>query len=249
MSPTTTTDDRRDSFGNSAGPVFSPQNAIWEDFSATPAMPDQHFAASRNPFVEAHSNNPFHRMDSGSFPQQSSWPMFDADTRVPVVPATYEPFNSEYEASAPGFSHGAPFGTVPQNVRPASVFPQASTPALSVSPPPPKDYMGFADQAHHSSRGMPKHMRPDSPSHYASSYQRGDSGIRKKNARFNIPQERNLANIDRLIGESQDDTEIKELKQQKRLLRNRQAAYDFTPPYDFGRLVLPSPSSSAILVH
>jgi len=49
-------------------------------------------------------------------------------------------------------------------------------------------------------------------------------GIRKKNARFEIPAERTLSNIDYLINQSNDDQEIKELKQQKRLLRNRQAA-------------------------
>jgi hypothetical protein len=32
-------------------------------------------------------------------------------------------------------------------------------------------------------------------------------------------------NIDHMISQSTDDSEIKELKQQKRLLRNRQAAY------------------------
>ena len=53
--------------------------------------------------------------------------------------------------------------------------------------------------------------------------QRSD-GIRKKNARFEIPKERNLHNIDDLISMSTDDQEKKELKQQKRLLRNRQAA-------------------------
>jgi hypothetical protein len=51
-------------------------------------------------------------------------------------------------------------------------------------------------------------------------------GIRKKNARFEIPAERNLLNIDQLISQSTNDQEIKELKQQKRLLRNRQAALD-----------------------
>jgi hypothetical protein len=56
---------------------------------------------------------------------------------------------------------------------------------------------------------------------------RRDGGIRKKNARFEIPAERSLINIDELISLAQDDEEIKELKQQKRLLRNRQAAYVF----------------------
>lgn len=52
-------------------------------------------------------------------------------------------------------------------------------------------------------------------------------GIRKKNARFEIPPERTLSNIDQLIAQSTNEEEIKELKQQKRLLRNRQAAYVF----------------------
>ena len=51
-------------------------------------------------------------------------------------------------------------------------------------------------------------------------------GIRKKNARFEIPAERTLRTIDQLIAQTQDETQIKELKQQKRLLRNRQAALD-----------------------
>lgn len=72
----------------------------------------------------------------------------------------------------------------------------------------------------------------DAPSHpnKSPSY-RNDSplsmrrdGIRKKNARFEIPAERTLSNIDHLISQSTNEEEIKELKQQKRLLRNRQAA-------------------------
>lgn len=56
------------------------------------------------------------------------------------------------------------------------------------------------------------------------SIMRPDGGIRKKNARFEIPQGRNLNNIDSLIMATTDEQEKKELKQQKRLLRNRQAA-------------------------
>ena len=45
-----------------------------------------------------------------------------------------------------------------------------------------------------------------------------------KTSRFNIPKERTLENIDDLIKQSTDEQEKKALKQQKRLLRNRQAA-------------------------
>jgi hypothetical protein len=53
--------------------------------------------------------------------------------------------------------------------------------------------------------------------------QRSD-GIRKKNARFEIPNHINLATVEKLILEETNDDRKKELKQQKRLLRNRQAA-------------------------
>jgi hypothetical protein len=67
------------------------------------------------------------------------------------------------------------------------------------------------------------HTRLGSPLSPQSPLLRRD-GIRKKNARFDIPPERTLNTIDDLIAKSSDDQLIKELKQQKRLLRNRQAA-------------------------
>ena len=79
-----------------------------------------------------------------------------------------------------------------------------------------------------SADGMDFRAMPAKPSHTpafvtSTSILRRD-GIRKKNARFEIPAERNLRTIDHLIQQTTDETEIKELKQQKRLLRNRQAA-------------------------
>ena len=74
-------------------------------------------------------------------------------------------------------------------------------------------------------RSMSKRMQPGSPLHpHSPLLRRADAAVRKKNARFEIPAERNLHNIDHFIAHSSDDQEIKELKQQKRLLRNRQAA-------------------------
>ena len=73
--------------------------------------------------------------------------------------------------------------------------------------------------------GRPSHkrMRPDSPPRSIIDFQRRD-GIRKKNGRIDIPQERNIQTIDDLIEKTTDDELLKELKQQKRLLRNREAA-------------------------
>ena len=77
-------------------------------------------------------------------------------------------------------------------------------------------------------RPMSKRMRGASPPRTTVDYQRRD-GIRKKNGRIDIPQERNIQTIDDLIektiNEDKDDDLLKELKQQKRLLRNREAAY------------------------
>lgn len=52
---------------------------------------------------------------------------------------------------------------------------------------------------------------------------RGD-GIRKRNSRIEISPELSLANIDEAIRECTDEEKKKELKANKRLLRNRDAA-------------------------
>lgn len=242
-------DDRRDSYGNTIGPVFSPQS--WEDFPAPPVMHEPQFVQRTNPFLPQ-GNNPFLRHDPTPFTAQSDsqWHTYDhnQDPRGPAVTATYEPYNPEYEQhSAPGFNAG-PFGPMQNNVRPSAVFPTAPTPVpISASPTPVQDWMNAPEQGHVDAR-IPKRLRGQSPGRYAPGFRGGD-GIRKKNARFDIPQERNLHNIDRLIEEANGDDEVKELKQQKRLLRNRQAAYDTTFSDDFGRRGIPSPSSSGVLVH
>ena len=73
-------------------------------------------------------------------------------------------------------------------------------------------------------RPAPPQARSQDPSFAGTTQLLRRDGIRKKNARFEIPAERNLRTIDQLINQTSDEQEIKELKQQKRLLRNRQAA-------------------------
>jgi hypothetical protein len=114
--------------------------------------------------------------------------------------------------------HGLP---VQHNVRPSAVFPQ-SGPEQPMSPHTHSDWMAF-NQQEMDSRPGPKRMRPNTPPRSFSP--RRDGGIRKKNARFDIPAERSLLNIDNLIQTCTNEDDQKELKQQKRLLRNRQAAY------------------------
>ena len=98
--------------------------------------------------------------------------------------------------------------------------PQVQTPML---PHSHQDWMGMA-QHEMECRSMPKRMRPSSPPTAMVDYARRD-GIRKKNGRIEIPEERNIHTIDDLIDRTTDDDLLKELKQQKRLLRNREAAY------------------------
>lgn len=73
---------------------------------------------------------------------------------------------------------------------------------------------------------MPKHMRQRNPlirSHVEIS--RKGNSVKKRNASCDIPAGHSTKNIDELISQSTDEQEVKELKQQKRLLRNRQAAF------------------------
>lgn len=219
--------------------IFSPDTSIWEDFSAQGQFVDRTASSSvvntnaNNPFFTAEqSNNPFARLpanQAASYGQQT-WPVQDASgSRTPTANKPMNPFApAEFNAAAPApfvpephqmAFHGMP---IQSNVRPSSVFPQAP-PEQPLSPHTNSEWMAF-NQQEMDARPGPKRMRQSSPPR--SFTPRRDGGIRKKNARFDIPAERNLMNIDNLIASCQNEEEMKELKQQKRLLRNRQAALD-----------------------
>jgi hypothetical protein len=227
LSPTTT--DRRDSFGNSTGPYFSPQSTPWEDDFPNSAtiLPERHF----NPFTEQ-SNNPFTRVESSSFGHNASpWPMVDrtANSQTPVAPAAYEGFSSEFDVTPlSDVTSAAPTCatlSVQGNVQPSAVFPpSAAPPQFETSPTDTKDWMSFAENAAMGVRHIPKRMRNESPPRSYSPFHKRDGGIKKKTARFDIPPERSLDNIDDFIAKCTDEDQLKELKMQKRLLRNRQAA-------------------------
>ena len=229
LSPTTT--DRRDSFGNSTAPYFSPQSTAWEEDFPTTILPERHF----NPFTEQ-SNNPFTRVESSTFGHNASpWHMVDrtANSQTPVATTAYESFSSEFDVTPPStFSDVAPAGPafgVHGNVQPSAVFPPSAAPAqFETSPTDTKDWMSFAEHAAVGVRHIPKRMRNDSPPRSYSPFHKRDGGIKKKTARFDIPPERSLDNIDDFIAKCTDEDQLKELKMQKRLLRNRQAA--LVPP-------------------
>lgn len=97
--------------------------------------------------------------------------------------------------------------------------PQVQTP---MSPHCHQDWMNLAQQEVEA-RPVSKRMRPASPRETNVDFQRRD-GIRKKNGRIDIPHERTIESIDHMIETATDENDLKELKQQKRLLRNREAA-------------------------
>ena len=222
-------DSRRDSFAV-APSLFSPKTEDWQSV-------EMQSVPSNNPFFDQQSNNPFLRMDQAQQAayQSHAWPMTSSGSVTPQLQA-FDGLPVEYDANNLAMFHRpatmqtpTPFTAGPA-ANQVPMFPQlghAAPPSMPTSPQ--KDNWMTQDlkvqaQAQAQAQAMAKRPRPASPlirSH--NDLRRGD-GIRKKNARFDIPAERNLSNIDHLISQSTDDQEIKELKQQKRLLRNRQAA-------------------------
>ncbi|KAE9372231.1 hypothetical protein N431DRAFT_338844 [Stipitochalara longipes BDJ] len=208
---------RRESFAVSSA-LFSPKTDDWQQV-------DMQRMSSNNPFVEQ-NHNPFMRVDSQSSSyghQGHGWAM-NHGSGMSTPMQTHDGLPSDFEVNAPVFQRPmqTPF-TNPSNQQ-LPLFSSSSTSNGSIPTSPQKEW-SVADAMDH--RSMPKRMRPHSPTlrSHPDMARRGD-GIRKKNARFDIPAERNLNNIDQLIAQSTDEQEIKELKQQKRLLRNRQAALD-----------------------
>lgn len=213
-------DPRRASYD--AQDAFSHRNSVWSNYSNTSSesRPASNLAQSvidstgafsipmdgPQPYVQPATGWALSRTASGS-----------------CTPTAYDQYASE-ESNTTGapFSGGAvgPVNSMPMGAvsyRSGMGFTPSGGVAMSPQSsqgwmPAPMDLADANAQAKSAAyrNGSPLTMRRD--------------GIRKKNARFEIPAERTLSNIDQLISQSNNDEEIKELKQQKRLLRNRQAA-------------------------
>ena len=202
---------RRDSFAVSST-MFSPKQEEWQAVDMPQPLP------SNNPFVEHHnSNNPFTRVDSaqsGYGQQGHSWLLGHNSGMSTPMQTGHDGLPTDFDVNAV-FQRPMQQTPFTGNHQLALYSNTSSGPAS-----PQREWSEALDHRH-----MPKRMRPHSPTlrSHGDMTRRGD-GIRKKNARFEIPAERTLNNIDQLIAQSTDEQEIKELKQQKRLLRNRQAA-------------------------
>ncbi|KAL4883706.1 hypothetical protein BJY04DRAFT_216054 [Aspergillus karnatakaensis] len=218
---TSAADHRRHSYEHG----FQHRDSIWSsDFSqSVSSTQSRHSSQVAQPFFET-APNPFMRMDGLPYGQHQPWAV-SKDSGSCTPSAMYDHYATDMDNSAVAFAGGAvgPVNTV-------------NMPSMSY-----RQHMGFAPQgavamSPQSSQGwMPASTdMPDAGSRPKNSPTYRNSsplsvrrdGIRKKNARFEIPAERTLSNIDHLISQSTNEEEIKELKQQKRLLRNRQAALD-----------------------
>ncbi len=232
---------RRESFADTAS-VFSSGDGTWGDIH----IPSRQSANSTNPFF-GQSNNPYNRAQHAVFGQQNgAWTM-EGDSGTCTPTADYEAFG-EYDNGATNsyMANGLPptgstiySGLPTSHSQSSSVFSSGASAHASIptSPHSGNEWMMSASETL-DQRPIPKRMRPNSPSFRSNSPMMRRDGIRKKNARFEIPAERNLYNIDQLIAQSNNENEVKELKQQKRLLRNRQAAYD---SHSFGPCFLIGP--------
>ncbi|KAL2009553.1 hypothetical protein VTN00DRAFT_5360 [Thermoascus crustaceus] len=222
-------DPRRTSY-DQATEGFSHRDPVWTDFpQASHPQSRQNSQMSNSSSMFESGNNGFVRLEASQagtgYGQQTSWSLArDSGSCTPT--AVYEPFPQEFDGnSATPFSGGAvgPVSSIsfPQMYRPGTAF--AAPAAVTMSPQSSQGWMPASSESQ-DNRSRPTRSSPtyrnSSPLHV-----RRD-GIRKKNARFEIPAERTLSNIDQLIAQSTNEEEIKELKQQKRLLRNRQAALD-----------------------
>jgi hypothetical protein len=214
-------DSRRESFAAGSS-LFSPKTETWDSVEMQSVPSTTGYSEHPN------SNNPFMRLDqtqAAAFGAQATpWGMASSSgTCTPIAQfdgmADFDHSTSIFQRQMAG---QAPFnnpnvnifaGLGSVNTTSAIINPTVATAGLPIPMPQRKD-VGAQGQ---------KKLPPSPTLRSHNDLRRGD-GIRKKNARFEIPPDRNLSNIDQLISQSTDEQEIKELKQQKRLLRNRQAA-------------------------
>ncbi|PNH37414.1 hypothetical protein VD0004_g9376 [Verticillium dahliae] len=206
---------RRESFAVGSS-LFSPKTEDWQPV-------DMQSVPSNNPFIEPqHGNNPFMRVEhpqpSPFAPHGNSWSLGNASGSCTPL-QQFDGMPTEYDNAS--VFHRSVQGQTPFSnpTGQINMFSSIGSGNQSIPTSPQKGWNG-------QNESMAKKMRTGSPGIRSHNELRRGEGIRKKNARFDIPAERNLNNIDQLIAQSTDEQEIKELKQQKRLLRNRQAALD-----------------------
>lgn len=175
-------------------PLFSPKTEDWQSVDMQ-SIPSNNAYDRSQPFTTSSSHI------WGLPGQATSLPQFD-----PAVAAGFELPASIYQnaAHAPMPFPGSLFGAMPSESHQDRASPR-------------KDWHSVTKPVSQKAANVDGDL-------VSSQIEQRRDGVRKRNARFDIPADHNLNNIDQLIAESTNELEIKELKQQKRLLRNRQAA-------------------------
>ncbi|KAL8712445.1 MAG: hypothetical protein Q9220_003293 [cf. Caloplaca sp. 1 TL-2023] len=227
-------DQRRPSFTDNASTI-SPRPNRWNDFTFPASSTSQlHSSAITNPLYFDQGGHAFVQDPSSTgtmFPHASATWHTQADQDSSTPTATYDAFPSEpdvksvmttYQTDSLNPPIAGMYGGLPD--RHAGPFYGANT--LSTSPRSGHDWSSISSTEHIDLQPLPGPGALSSPTYNSNPPLLRRDGIRKKNARFEIPAERTLRTIDHLINQTTDEGEIKELKQQKRLLRNRQAALD-----------------------
>lgn len=220
-------DPRRPSYDADAA-AFSHRNSVWSNYShpnsdqshSRPAhLPQSVLDSTSAQFMTVDGPQPYG-------PPQPSWSL-SRTASGSCTPTAYDQYPSEAEQTATSgpFSGGAvgPVGAIPMGA-------VSYRGAVNFAAPPGAGGVAMSPQSSQGWMPAPMDLADAAAAAKSSSYRNGSpltlrrDGIRKKNARFEIPAERTLSNIDHLISQSTNEEEVKELKQQKRLLRNRQAA-------------------------
>ena len=219
---------RRQSFASSAS-LLSPRQQTWPDFAynndATPTASlnhqaplfPEHIANNFAPGIPQYPNYGSHMAawnSQGNVGSDTSnaaaFTAFSTDLDD-VKPE--EPFNHDVsQPSQQNLYGGLPRHSAPEYRHDAAsaASPQWSTSSSDAVEKIPRSGHVQSPTFNHNA----PHLRRD--------------GVRKKNARFDIPDGHNVHTIDLLIAAADPTNEekIRTLKQEKRLLRNRQAAYD-----------------------
>ena len=221
MSPTEH-GQRRQSFPNSV--AFSPNHSTWSEY---PIHSEPSSASHQQYFFEQHNHAfPRHAPSHPPFHPGLHWqPQNGMDVCAP--PAFLETMNPDYDVKDSSIVKREAIGPqVPEVDGYGGSIMDASLPYHAKQAPSTSPQSEHSWESHDQVdlRSLPKDQLAGVLNSNPPLLRR--DGIRKKNARFEIPAERTLRTIDQLIAQTHDETQIKELKQQKRLLRNRQAALD-----------------------
>ena len=192
---------------------YSASAHIWQERHHGVMPPTRHYSQSSIPMSTSNSQffGQINTTNCGpGFMQNQAWPM-SARSEVSTPTAFYGPGQEPFDHQAQYSGGPVTFNFAQQD------------PVSAVSMSPQSSQGGWASTTSSDAAGRGRSLRHRYRTASETLVLRSD-GIRKKNAKFEIPEDRNINTIDTMISKATNEEEKKELKQQKRLLRNRQAA-------------------------